>query len=134
MNFFKKPTPEGECVSFHFNLINDSSLFIQQFIDPFNFIDNNNIIITQFYLIDIAELIRQQNRDLRRAQRDVERSRTDLERQEKQLELDIKKAAKQGNKQVCAVLAKQLVQLRKQKTRMYTAGSQIGSIGAQSKV
>lgn len=133
MNFFKKPTPEGECVSFHFNLINDSSLFIQQFIDPFNFIHNNNII-TQFYLIDITELIKQQNRDLRRAQRDVERSRADLERQEKQLELDIKKAAKQGNKQVCAVLAKQLVQLRKQKTRMYTAGSQIGSIGAQSKV
>jgi len=42
-----------------------------------------------------------------------------LEREEKKLEMDIKKAAKVGNKQACTVLAKQLVQLRKQKTRTY---------------
>ena len=39
--------------------------------------------------------------------------------------MDIKKAAKAGNKQACTVLAKQLVQLRKQKTRTYTASSQV---------
>jgi len=77
--------------------------------------------------------MREQTRDLRRAQRDVERTRGDLERQEKQIELEIKKAAKQGNKQVATTLAKQLVQLRKQKTRTYTAASQIGAIGAQAK-
>lgn len=80
------------------------------------------------------ELMREQNRELRKAQRDVERSRTDLTKQEKQLEMEIKKAAKEGNRQVCTVLAKQLVQLRKQKTRTYTASSHIGAIGSQTKV
>jgi charged multivesicular body protein 2B len=51
--------------------------------------------------------------------RDVERDRRELERDEKKLELEIKKAAKAGNKQVCTVLAKQLIQLRKQKARTY---------------
>jgi charged multivesicular body protein 2B len=78
--------------------------------------------------------MREQSRELRRAQRDVDRSRSDLEKQEKQLEMQIKKAAKEGNKQVCNILAKQLIQLRKQKNRTYTASSQIGAIGSQTKV
>lgn len=41
-------------------------------------------------------------------------------------EADIRKAAKEGNKEVCAVLAKQLVQMRKQKTRSYVASSRVG--------
>ena len=51
--------------------------------------------------------------------RDVERDRRELERDEKKIEMEIKKAAKASNKQACTVLAKQLVQLRKQKTRTY---------------
>ena len=39
--------------------------------------------------------------------------------------MEIKKAAKTGNKQATTVLAKQLIQLRKQKTRTFTAQSQI---------
>ena len=39
--------------------------------------------------------------------------------------MEIKKAVKAGNKQATTVLAKQLVQMRKQKTRTYTAQSQI---------
>ena len=45
--------------------------------------------------------------------------------------MEIKKAAKAGNKQACTVLAKQLVQLRKQKTRTYTATSQVTSANSQ---
>lgn len=48
--------------------------------------------------------------------------------------MEIKKAARLGNKAACTMYAKQLVQLRKQKTRLMTAGSQIGAVGAQSKV
>lgn len=81
----------------------------------------------------LADQMRDQNRHLRRAQRDIEKDRRELERQEKQLEMEIKKAAKQGNKQVCSVLAKQLVQVRKQKARTYTAASKIQSVGAQTK-
>lgn len=80
-----------------------------------------------------SEQMREQNRVLRRAQRDIEKDRRDLERQEKQLELEIKKAAKLGDKQLCTVLAKNLVQVRKQKSRTYTAGSKIQSVGAQTK-
>ena len=80
------------------------------------------------------EVMRQQGQDLRRAQRDIDKTKRELERQEKTLEMEIKKAAKEGNKSVCALYAKQLVQLRKQKARCYNAGSQIGAIGAQTKV
>ncbi|GFT05932.1 charged multivesicular body protein 2b [Nephila pilipes] len=79
------------------------------------------------------ELMREQNRNLRRAQRDVEKDRRALERQEKQLEMEIKKAAKQGNKQVLTVLAKNLVTVRKQKARTYSAATKIMSVGNQTK-
>ncbi|XP_021360906.1 charged multivesicular body protein 2b-like isoform X2 [Mizuhopecten yessoensis] len=49
-------------------------------------------------------------------------------------ELEIKKAAKQGNKQAATVLAKQLINMRKQRTKSYSVGSKIHSIGTQQKV
>ena len=48
--------------------------------------------------------------------------------EEKKLEAEIKRAAKQGNKDACKVLAKQLVNLRKQKTRSYAAGAKMSSM------
>lgn len=47
--------------------------------------------------------------------------------------MEIKKAAKQGNKDACKILAKQLLQVRKQKTRSHAANSKITSIGYQNK-
>lgn len=79
------------------------------------------------------EQMREQQKILRRAQRDLDRDKRDLERQEKQLELEIKKAAKRGDKTTCTILAKQLVQIRKQKTRNITAGSKILGVNAQTK-
>ena len=73
------------------------------------------------------EQVREGERAIRKETRNVERDRRGLEREEKKLEMEIKKAAKAGNKQACTVLAKQLVQLRKQKTRTYTATSQVTS-------
>ena len=57
--------------------------------------------------------------------RDVERDRRELEREEKKLEAEIKKAAKMGNKQAATVLAKQLINVRKQKTRTYNMTSKV---------
>ncbi|KAL0281454.1 UNVERIFIED_CONTAM: hypothetical protein PYX00_002438 [Menopon gallinae] len=74
------------------------------------------------------------NRELRKVNRTLERDRTYLEREEKKLEQEIKKMAKEGNKEGCAILAKQLVQLRKQKTRSVAASSKIQGISAQNKV
>jgi charged multivesicular body protein 2B len=78
--------------------------------------------------------MRKQNQDLRKAQRDIDRTKRDLDKQEKQLEMEIRKAAKSGQTSVCTTYAKQLVQLRKQKARLTTAGSQIGAVSSQAKV
>lgn len=79
-------------------------------------------------------MMKKQNQELRRAQRDIDRTKRDLDKQEKQLEMEIRKAAKLGQNQICTTYAKQLVQLRKQKARLTTAGSQIGAVSSQAKV
>ncbi|XP_007893900.1 charged multivesicular body protein 2b [Callorhinchus milii] len=80
------------------------------------------------------ELMKEQNRELRGTQRNIARDRAALEKQEKQLEMEIKKMAKAGNKEACKILAKQLVQLRKQKTRTYAVSSKVTSMSTQTKV
>ncbi|XP_016836289.1 charged multivesicular body protein 2b isoform X1 [Cricetulus griseus] len=81
-----------------------------------------------------ADVIKEQNRELRGTQRAIIRDRAALEKQEKQLELEIKKMAKIGNKDACRVLAKQLVHLRKQKTRTFAVSSKVTSMSTQTKV
>ncbi|KAK2147870.1 hypothetical protein LSH36_533g01057 [Paralvinella palmiformis] len=80
------------------------------------------------------EQVRETEKTIRKGQRDLQRDRLQLEREEKKLELEIKKAAKDGNKQVATILAKQLIALRKQKTKTYIAGSKMQAIGTQTKV
>ncbi len=77
--------------------------------------------------------MRANERQLRKVDRDVTRDRAALEREEKKLEMEIKKAAKAGNKAACTVLAKQLVQLRKQKQRSLVASSQVLLYGVHFK-
>lgn len=49
------------------------------------------------------------------------------------MELEIKKLAKEGNNEGCRMLAKQLIQLRKQKNRSYNASSKVQGIQFQNK-
>lgn len=80
------------------------------------------------------EQMKTNERQLRKVGRDVERDRRELEREEKKLENDIKRLAKSpGNKEAVTLLAKQLVNIRKQKTRTYAANSRISSVAAQQK-
>lgn len=80
------------------------------------------------------EQMKANERQLRKVGRDVERDRRELEKEEKKLENDIKRLAKSpGNKEAVAMLAKQLVNIRKQKTRTYAANSRISSVAAQQK-
>lgn len=81
----------------------------------------------------MKEQLRDNDRALRKTERDLQRDRNALERQEKQLEMEIKQAAKRGDKQTATILAKQLVNLRKQKTRSHAASSKITSVGMQAK-
>ncbi|TSM68920.1 Charged multivesicular body protein 2b [Bagarius yarrelli] len=50
------------------------------------------------------------------------------------MEMEIKKMAKAGNRDACKILAKQLVQLRKQKNRTYAVSSKVTSMSTQTKV
>ncbi|CAH4027321.1 charged multivesicular body protein 2b-B [Pieris brassicae] len=81
----------------------------------------------------IKEQQRENDRELRKASRDLDRDKAALEREEKKLEMDIKKMAKEGNNAGCKILAKQLVQLRNQKTRLYSASSKISSVQIHNK-
>lgn len=83
---------------------------------------------------DVKEEIKEQNKVLRGAQREIDRDRNTLEREKQRLELEIKKMAKQGNKQACIILAKQLVQLRNQETRSVAASSRINGIKTHTQV
>lgn len=70
--------------------------------------------------------MRANERELRKVGRDVERDRRELEREEKKLEMEIKRLAKSPtNKDAIRVLAKQLVQIRRQKGRTYAANSRV---------
>lgn len=74
--------------------------------------------------------MRANERQLRKVGRDVERDRRELEKEEKKLESEIKRLAKSpGNKDAVALLAKQLVNIRKQKTRTYAANSRVSMHG-----
>ncbi|CAG9125544.1 hypothetical protein JYU34_006121 [Plutella xylostella] len=81
----------------------------------------------------VKELQRQNDRELRKAGRELDRDKANLEREEKKLEMEIKKLANEGNGEGCKILAKQLVQLRKQKTRIYAANSKIAGVSTQNK-
>ena len=82
----------------------------------------------------LRDQMRYSDRQLRKTGREIERDRRELERDEKKLELEIKNAAKTGNKQVVTILVKQLMQLRKQKARSYVANGKIKAWNAQTKV
>ena len=77
--------------------------------------------------------MKENDKALRKVTRDVERDRRELEREEKKLEAEIKKAAKTGNKQAATVLAKQLINVRKQKTRTYGATSKVQAVSSATK-
>ncbi|XP_077393612.1 charged multivesicular body protein 2Ba [Festucalex cinctus] len=82
----------------------------------------------------VDDIIKEQSRELRSTQRQITKDRSALEKQEKQLEAEIKKMAKSGNREACKILAKQLVQLRKQKTRTYAVSSKVTSMNTQTKL
>lgn len=76
-------------------------------------------------------------REVRSSQRDIEREIRELDRQEKQIMADIKKRARApgvngANDSALKALAKQLVQVRKQREKMYEAKANLGAVGMQA--
>jgi len=81
----------------------------------------------------VQEQLKDNDRAMRKVTRGVERDRRELEREEKKLEAEIKKAAKMGNKQAATILAKQLINIRKQKNRTYQATSRVQAANSSAK-
>uniref|UniRef100_A0A915EJS5 Uncharacterized protein n=1 Tax=Ditylenchus dipsaci TaxID=166011 RepID=A0A915EJS5_9BILA len=79
------------------------------------------------------EIERANERELRSVNRGLATDFRQLERKEKELELEIKKLAKAGHKDACVVLAKQLVQLRKQKAKSVTMSANISGMATKNK-
>mmetsp|Transcript_25503 Transcript_25503/g.33203 ORF Transcript_25503/g.33203 Transcript_25503/m.33203 type:complete len:210 (+) Transcript_25503:70-699(+) len=78
------------------------------------------------------QLARDVKKTTRGAERDIQRECQALDRQEKQLILDIKKAAKSGDKKGTNMYAKQLAQLRNTRTRLMGMSSHVKAAGMQA--
>jgi len=79
---------------------------------------------------------RSTKREVRGAQRDMDREIRELDRTEAQVLAEIKKRAKapgvSGNDRALSALAKQLVQIRKQKEKMFSTKANLGAVGMQA--
>lgn len=76
-------------------------------------------------------------REVRSNQRDMDREIRELDRQEKQITLELKQRAKavnSSNDMALKALAKQLVQVRQQKTKLQSTKAQIGAMGMHATV
>jgi charged multivesicular body protein 2A len=76
-------------------------------------------------------------REVRSGQREIEREIRDLERQEKKIMMEIKQRAKQPgvngkNDNGLKSMAKNLVQVRNQRDKMYGVKAQLGAVGMQA--
>lgn len=74
------------------------------------------------------EVVRKWQRELRKEERNIERSIRDLDREEQKVKLEIKQAAKRGDQKTARILAKQIVQSRRAKERMYKSKAELHSI------
>ncbi|KAI1722189.1 snf7 domain-containing protein [Ditylenchus destructor] len=79
------------------------------------------------------EQARTDEKQLRTANRGLSTDFRQLELKEKQLEAEIKKLAKAGHKDACKVLAKQLVQIRQQKTKNINTSATISSVSSKNR-
>mmetsp|Transcript_28651 Transcript_28651/g.49677 ORF Transcript_28651/g.49677 Transcript_28651/m.49677 type:complete len:224 (+) Transcript_28651:81-752(+) len=80
---------------------------------------------------DPIEQAKEWKKNLRREERGLEREIRKMDRDEKKVEAEIKKLAKQNQIPAVKVMAKNLVQMRNAKTRLYSGRAQIGALQNQ---
>mmetsp|Transcript_39839 Transcript_39839/g.78039 ORF Transcript_39839/g.78039 Transcript_39839/m.78039 type:complete len:215 (+) Transcript_39839:113-757(+) len=83
---------------------------------------------------DPKEVMRENQRALKKTEREMERDANQMKRQEQQLVNDIKKAAKDGNMAMAKSLAKQLVRVREHQQRTMIMKAQVKGVGASMSV
>jgi len=74
------------------------------------------------------EVLRENQRLLKRSVREIERERTTLQQQEKKIIIEIKKSAKQGQMGAAKIMAKDLVRTRNQIQKFYKMKTQLQAV------
>ncbi|XP_054159157.1 charged multivesicular body protein 3-like [Oppia nitens] len=74
------------------------------------------------------EQVREWTSKLRKQQFLLDRQIRGIQREEEKVKLELKKAAKRGDKDVCLVLAKEIVNSRKAINRIHTSKAQLNSV------
>lgn len=82
---------------------------------------------------DPKEQVRKWSSSVRKEQRVLERQIRGIQQQEAKVTKSIKDAAKKGDKDVCKILAKEIVQSRKAVNKIYSAKAHLNSIDMQMK-
>ncbi|KAL0476625.1 charged multivesicular body protein [Acrasis kona] len=77
----------------------------------------------------MRQTIRQNKRDLDKEGRNMDRERQTLQMQEKQIQAEIKQALKKGDQTTAKMLAKQIVNIRKQEQRLLGMKGTMQSMG-----
>lgn len=83
---------------------------------------------------DVKEEVKNTKRSVDRAQREIGRDANELEREEKLRLIKLKDAAKRQNQAEMKILAKQIVQIRKQREKISSMGARMGTIKTQAVV
>jgi len=79
------------------------------------------------------ETVQELNSKLRKEGNQLDRQIRGIQREEEKVKRSLKEAAKKGDKDVCKILAKEIIQSRKAVNKLYTAKAHINSVGLNMK-
>merc|ERR1719312_1371258 len=82
---------------------------------------------------DPKEQVTEWNKKLRKEGNQIERQINSIKREEAKVTKSLKDAAKKGDKDVCKILAKEIVNSRKSVNKLYAAKANINSVSMQMK-
>ncbi|KAG7238519.1 hypothetical protein INR49_030792 [Caranx melampygus] len=74
------------------------------------------------------DLINEWSQKIRREMRVIDRQIRDIQREEEKVKRSIKDAAKKGQKDVCVILAKEMIQSKRAVTKLYASKAQMNSV------
>ena len=78
--------------------------------------------------VDPKKKVNEMSGILRRETRNIDRQIQTIQREQNKTKLEIKKAAKKGDRDVCKILAKELVNSNRAVSKMYQSKAQINSV------
>ncbi|XP_072221486.1 charged multivesicular body protein 3 [Leuresthes tenuis] len=74
------------------------------------------------------DLINEWSQKIRKEMRVIDRQIRDIQREEEKVKRSIKDAAKKGQKDVCMILAKEMIQSKRAVTKLYASKAQMNSV------